>query len=78
VGPKTSPFEKFASKFLGQLGWFSAEPAALPTWSVLSGLSGADALLLNTLGQDLSWLQTVIDQKQPFGAAAHCLCNVTP
>ena len=78
VGPKTSPLEKFASKFLGQLGWFSAEPAALPTWSVLSGLSGADALLLNTLGQDLSWLQTVIDQKQPFGAAAHCLCNVTP
>jgi hypothetical protein len=44
----------------------------------MSGHSGLDALLLNTLGQDLSWLQTVIEKKQPFGAAAHCLCNVSP
>jgi protease-4 len=78
VGPKTSPIEKFAQKFMGQMGWISAESVAPPAWSVLSGLSGADALMLNTLGQDLSWLQTVIDKKQPFGAAAHCLCNVLP
>jgi len=78
VGPKTSPIEKFVQKFMGQIGWFSAESVATPTWSVLSGFSGVDALMLNTLGQDLSWLQTVIDKKQPFGAAAHCLCNVLP
>ena len=44
----------------------------------MAGHSGSDALLLNTLGQDLAWLQTVIEKKQPFGAAAHCLCNVAP
>ena len=78
VGSKTSPFERFAQKFLGQFGWFAGEVIDLPTWSVMSGHSGPDALLLNTLGQDLSWLQTVIEKKQPFGAAAHCLCNVSP
>jgi protease-4 len=78
VGPKTSPIEKFAQKFLGQAGWFADESVAPPSWSVFSGLTGVDALVLNSLGQDLSWLQSVIDKKQPFGAAAHCLCNVSP
>ena len=78
VGPKTSPFERFAQKFFGQFGWLAGEVIDLPTWSVMSGHSGPDALLLNTLGQDLSWLQTVIEKKQPFGAAAHCLCNFAP
>ena len=78
VGPKTSPIERFAQKFLGQFGWVAGESMAIPTWSVMSGHSGPDALLLNNLGQDLSWLQTVIEKKQPFGAAAHCLCNVSP
>jgi len=78
VGPKTSPFERFAQKFMGKFGWFAGEVIDLPTWSVMSGHSGPDALLLNNLGQDLSWLQTVIEKKQPFGAAAHCLCNVLP
>jgi len=78
VGPKTSPFERFAQKFMGQFGWIAADSLAMPTWSVMSGHSGPEALLLNTLGQDLSWLQTVIEKKQPFGAAAHCLCNVSP
>ena len=78
VGPKTSPFERFAQKFFGQLGWLAGDAMVIPTWSVMSGHSGSDALLLNTLGQDLAWLQTVIEKKQPFGAAAHCLCNVSP
>ena len=78
VGPKTSPFERFAQKFFGQFGWLAGDAMVIPTWSVMSGHSGSDALLLNTLGQDLAWLQTVIEKKQPFGAAAHCLCNVSP
>jgi len=78
VGSKTSPFERFAQKFMGQFGWLAGEVIDLPTWSVMSGHSGPDALLLNTLGQDLAWLQTVIEKKQPFGAVAHCLCNVAP
>ena len=78
VGPKTSSFERFAQKLFGQFGWLAGEAIDLPTWSVMSGHSGPDALLLNTLGQDLSWLQAVIEKKQPFGAAAHCLCNFAP
>ena len=78
VGPKTSPFERFAQKFMGQFGWLAGESMAIPEWRVMSGHAGPDALLLNTLGQDLAWLQTVIEKKQPFGAAAHCLCNVLP
>ena len=78
VGSKTSPFERFAQKFMGQFGWLAGEVIDLPTWSVMSGHSGSDALLLHTLGQDLAWLQTVIEKKQPFGAVAHCLCNVAP
>jgi protease-4 len=78
VGPKTSPIEKFAQKFIGQWSESSAESLAPPAWSVFSGLMGSDAVLFNNLGQDLSWLQSVLDQKQPFGAAAHCLCNVSP
>ena len=77
VGRKISPIEKFVQKFMGQSGWLAGESNAIPTWSVMSAHSGPDALLLNTLGQDLSWLQTVIEKKQPFGAAAHCLCNIS-
>jgi protease-4 len=75
VGRKISPIEKFVQKFMGQSGWLAGESNAIPTWSVMSAHTGPDALLLNTLGQDLSWLQTVIEKKQPFGAAAHCLCG---
>ena len=78
VGPKTSPFERFAQKFMGQSGGSAGESMAIPAWRVMSGHSGPDALLLNALGQDLAWLQAVIEKKQPFGAAAHCLCNVVP
>ena len=78
VGPKTSSLERFAQKFMGQMGWIASDSMTVPSWRVLSGHSGPDVLLLNTLGQDLMWLQAVIEKKQPFGAVAHCLCNVSP
>jgi len=78
AGPKKSPIEKIAQKFLGQVGWTSNEHPGLSDWVQLTGLLGSDAVLLQTLGQDLSWLQSVLAKKQPFGAAAHCLCEITP
>jgi ClpP class serine protease len=75
---KISFIEKFVQKFLGQLGWQAEETNAIPNWRVMSALSGPDALLLNHLGHDLAWLQMVIEKKQAFGAAAHCLCSVSP
>jgi protease-4 len=78
VGPKKSPFEKLAQKFIGQLGWAGSEQAGLSEWVPLTGLVGGDAVLLQSLGQDLSWLQNVIAKKQPFGAVAHCLCEINP
>ena len=73
-----SPFEKLAQKFIGQLGWTGSEQAGLSEWVQLTGLVGGDAVLLQSLGQDLSWLQNVIAKKQPFGAVAHCLCEINP
>ena len=58
--------------------WTGSEQAGLSEWVQLTGLVGLDAVLLQSLGQDLSWLQTVISKQQPFGAAAHCLCEITP
>ena len=78
VGPKKSPFEKFAQKFMSQIGWTSNEHGQMTDLAALTGLVGSEAVVLQTLGQDLSWLQSVITKKQPFGAAAHCLCEVTP
>lgn len=78
VGPKKSPFEKIAQKFMGQLGLSGSEHAGLSEWVQLTGLVGSDALLIQSLGQDLSWLQSVIAKKQPFGAVAHCLCEINP
>jgi protease-4 len=78
VGPQKSPFEKLAQKFMGQLGWAGSEQARLSEWVQLTGLVGSDAVLLQSLGQDLSWLQSVIAKKQPFGAVAHCLCEINP
>jgi hypothetical protein len=78
AGPKKSAFERIAQKLIGQMGWTVAENAGLSQWVQLTGLVGSDAVLLQTLGQDLSWLQSVISKQQPFGAAAHCLCEVKP
>lgn len=78
VGPKTSRFDRLAQRLIGHLGLMSNESNAASSWSVVSGHFGSDALLLKDLGQDLAWLQTVIEKKQPFGAVAHCLCNVLP
>lgn len=78
VGPKKSPLEKIAQKFMGQVGWDSNSHVGLADWVQLTGLVGNDAVLLQTLGQDLSWLRSVLVKKQPFGAAAHCLCDIAP
>jgi protease-4 len=78
AGPKKSAFEKIAQKFIGQIGSTEADQSGLSQWVQLTGLVGSEAVLLQTLGQDLSWLQTVIAKQQPFGAAAHCLCEMTP
>jgi protease-4 len=78
VGSKISPIEKLIQKFLAQVGWSAGESMAHPAWTAMAGLSGPDSLLLNSLAQDLTWLQAVLEKKQSFGATAHCLCNVTP
>jgi hypothetical protein len=65
-------------KFLVQIGLESEDKLLPSQFSVLHGLMGADAVMFNSMAQDLSWLQDVIAKKQAFGAAAHCLCDVKP
>ena len=78
VGPKRSPVEKIIQKFMGHLGISEDDNATHSQWQILSNLSGSDALALNSLGQELMWLQELIEKKQAFGAAAHCLCQIAP
>lgn len=78
VGPKKSALEKLTQKFLGQMEWTSSSNSGVPEWAMFSSLVGHDAALFQALGQNLSWLQSVIAKKQPFGAAAHCLCEIAP
>lgn len=78
VGPKTSVFDRLSQKFISHLGITVDESNSPSNWSVVSGNFGSDALLLNDLGRELAWLQSVIEKKQPFGAISHCLCDVSP
>ena len=78
VGPKRSPVEKIIQKFMGHLGISEDDNATHSQWQILSNLSGSDALALNSLGQELMWLQELIEKKQAFGTAAHCLCQIAP
>jgi hypothetical protein len=79
LGPKPSVLEVYAQKFLPQ--WAGAMVAAQGQWpmaAAVAAASGQDADVLAAIGQDLQWLQEVLAQRQPFGAVAHCLCQVSP
>lgn len=77
IGPNVSVLEKLAMQYLGSTSGVQSD-APLAGAAVLGGLVGADFYLFNTLANDLTWLQTVLERRQPFAAVAHCLCNVTP
>lgn len=79
LGPKPSVLEAYAQKFLPQ--WAGAMVAAQGPWpmaAAVAAASGNDADVLSAIGQDLQWLQGVLAQRQPFGAVAHCLCQMEP
>lgn len=79
LGSKPSVLEAIAQKFLPQSG--AALGAVLgqgPLISAAMANGSSEAVLLGAIGQDLQWLQEVLAQRQPFGAVAHCLCQVMP
>jgi protease-4 len=79
LGSKPSVLEAIAQKFLPQGG--AALGAVLGQGSLTSAAmasGSSEAVLLGAIGQDLQWLQEVLAQRQPFGAVAHCLCQVMP
>lgn len=78
LGPKTSTWDRLAQRLIGPLGAMAIEPREGSNWPGVSGHWGSDAWVINDLGQDLAWLQGVIEKRQAFGAVAHCLCNVMP
>lgn len=78
LGPKISTWDRLAQRLVGELGWMAIEPSEGANWRGVSGHFGSDAWVLDDLGRDLAWLQSVIEKKQPFGAVAHCLCNAMP
>ena len=79
LGPKPSVLEAYAQKYLPQ--WAGAMVPAQGQWPMAAAVvaaSGNDADVLSAIGQDLQWLQGVLAQRQPFGAVAHCLCQMEP
>lgn len=79
LGPKPSVLEAYAQKYLPQ--WAGAMVTAQGQWpmaAAVAAASGHDADVLGAIGQDLQWLQGVLAQRQPFGAVAHCLCQMGP
>ena len=79
LGPKPSVLEAYAQKYLPQ--WAGAMVIAQGQWPMAAAVvaaSGNDADVLGAIGQDLQWLQGVLAQRQPFGAVAHCLCQMEP
>ena len=78
MGPKLSALDAFVQKFLPQRGKTLEPWGALAPLDRLARAGAGDAALLGALGDDLQWLQGVLNQRQPFGAVAHCLCQVRP
>ncbi len=74
-GPQVSKlqswFQRYGMQAAAQLGWGVGQ-------SELAPLTGLPAQVNGELAADFIWLQALLDQAQPYTAAAHCLCQITP
>ena len=79
LGAKPTALEAFVQKVVPR--WVGVADAArvhLPLGGAALAAAGGEAGALAAIGQDLQWLQAVLAQRQPFGAVAHCLCQLGP
>lgn len=78
--PRVQWIEREPGRLDRLLGWFKAQVAQVAAEST----SASPAGLLHARGvgkdvqQDLSWLQGVLQHRQPFTAVVHCLCSTEP
>ena len=74
-GPKVSLWQAWVQRYLtpaaAHLGW-GVGPSEFTLFPGLSGGVNAE------VAADFIWLQALLDQAQPYTAAAHCLCQITP
>ncbi len=74
-GPQVSKVQSWVQRYLIQvavhLGWGVAQSEFAPFTGLPKGVNAAVAA-------DFVWLKALLDQAQPYGAAAHCLCQITP
>ncbi|PVE41940.1 signal peptide peptidase SppA [Limnohabitans planktonicus] len=74
-GPQVSKLQSWVQRYWVQaaahLGWNVGPSEFAP----ITGLPGA---VNAAVAEDFIWLKALLDQAQPFAAAAHCLCQITP
>ena len=75
VGPRTSPLERLAQRFIERIGFSVGGQFALPFWNRWGQGSGVDLTVLNSVGQDFWWLQDMLSKRQAFDAVTHCFCE---
>ena len=79
LGAKPTALETFVQKVVPRWGGtLGATRAQWPLGGAVLAAVGDEAGVLAAIGRDLQWLQEVLAQRQPFGAVAHCLCQVGP
>ena len=79
LGTKPTALEAFVQKVVPRWGGtLGVTRVQLPLGGAAVAAAGGEASALAAIGQDLQWLQAVLAQRQPFGAVAHCLCQLGP
>ena len=74
-GPKVSRvqswFQRYGMQAAAQLGWGVGQSEFAPFTGQPGGMNAE-------LAADFIWLKALLEQAQPYTAAAHCLCQITP
>jgi ClpP class serine protease len=74
-GPKISKVQRWVQQYLMQVANHVGWGVGQSEYASFTGLPGG---LSATVAEDFIWLKALLDQAQPYAAAAHCLCQITP
>jgi len=80
-GPQVPPWQAWVQRYWTQaaahLGWGVAQFEFASFMGLPGGLTALGGVNAE-VAADFIWLQALLHQEQPFAAAAHCLCQITP
>jgi len=80
-GPQVPLWQAWVQRYWTQaaahLGWGVAQFEFASFMGLPGGLTALGGVNAE-VAADFIWLQALLHQEQPFAAAAHCLCQITP